>query len=146
MSEHKVELKWTRETEFEFAKYNRSHLLTFSGSQVLQNSAAPEFMGDNDMSNPEELFASALASCHMLTFLAVAAKSGYMIESYSDKAVAILDKNEEGRTAITQIDLFPQIEFLGTKIPSAEELKVLHDRAHRNCFIASSIKTKVNIH
>jgi organic hydroperoxide reductase OsmC/OhrA len=146
MSEHKIELKWTREAEFEFAKYNRSHLLTFSGDQVLQNSAAPEFMGDADKSNPEELFASALASCHMLTFLAVAAKSGFMIETYSDKAVAILDKNEEGRTAITQIDLFPQIEFLGTKIPTTEELKVLHERAHRNCFIASSIKTKVNIH
>ena len=146
MSQHTIELKWTRVAEFEYAKYNRSHLLTFSGSQVLQNSAAPEFMGDSDKANPEELLLSALASCHMLTFLAVAAKSGFMIESYSDKAIAILDKNEEGRTAITQIDLYPQIEFLGTKIPTAEELKALHERAHRNCFIACSIKSKVIIH
>jgi organic hydroperoxide reductase OsmC/OhrA len=146
MSQHTIELRWTREAEFEYAKYNRGHLLTFSGSQVLQNSAAPEFMGDADKSNPEELMLGALASCHMLTFLAVSAKTGYMIESYSDKAVALLDKNEEGRTAITQIDLYPQVEFLGEKRPTADELKALHEKAHRNCFIANSIKSKVNVH
>jgi organic hydroperoxide reductase OsmC/OhrA len=118
----------------------------FSGQQFLNNSAAPEYLGNADMANPEELLASSLASCHMLTFLAVAAKSGYIVESYNDQAIATLDKNEEGKIAVTVIDLKPVVEFSGEKIPDDEHLKSLHEKAHRNCFIANSIKSKVNIH
>lgn len=140
-----IDLKWIRSKEFTYDQLNRNHTLMFSGQQVLNNSAAPEYLGNADMSNPEELVASALASCHMLTFLAVAAKSGYTIETYNDHAVATLDKNEEGRLAIVSIDLKPEIIFGGEKIPDSDQLKSLHDKAHRNCFIANSIKSKVNI-
>jgi organic hydroperoxide reductase OsmC/OhrA len=142
---YKIDLNWKRTKDFTYDQFNRNHSIIFSGQQSLNNSAAPEYLGNADMSNPEELLASALASCHMLTFLAVAAKSGYVVETYNDHAVATLDKNEEGRLAITMIDLKPIIEFSGEKIPDSDQLKSLHDKAHRNCFIANSIKSKVNI-
>lgn len=141
-----IDLNWKRTTEdFAYEKFNRNHTLSFSGKQLLNNSAAPEYLGNSDTANPEELLASALASCHMLTFLAVASKSGYIVDSYADYAEAILDKNEEGRLAITVINLKPMIVFSGEKKPTDEQLKSLHEKAHRNCFIANSIKTKVNI-
>jgi organic hydroperoxide reductase OsmC/OhrA len=141
-----IDLKWKRTSEFTYELLNRNHTIKFSGNQTLNNSAAPDYLGNADMSNPEELLASALASCHMLTFLAVAAKSGYIIENYEDLARAHLEKNEEGRLAITVIDLTPVVIFGGEKKPTAEQLKSLHEKAHRNCFIANSIKSIVNIH
>lgn len=142
----KVDLNWKRSKDFTYDHFNRNHTLMFSGQQYLNNSSAPEYLGNGDMANPEELLASALASCHMLTFLAVASKSGYIVDTYNDQAVATLDKNEEGKLAITVIDLKPIVEFSGEKTPSDDQLKSLHEKAHRNCFIANSIRSKVNIH
>ncbi|MFA6236673.1 MAG: OsmC family protein [Bacteriovorax sp.] len=140
-----INLNWERSGEFEYEKFNRNHKITLGGNQVINNSAASEYLGNAGMSNPEELLASALASCHMLTFLAVACKSGYTVDSYIDNATATLDKNEEGKLAVTVIDLKPEVIFSGEKIPNQEQLKSLHEKAHRNCFIANSIKTKVNV-
>lgn len=141
-----IDLNWKRNTpDFSYDHFNRDHTLTFSGPQTLRNSSAPEYLGNTDTANPEELLASALCSCHMLTFLAVASKMGYTVDSYSDHAEAVLGKNEEGRLCVTEITLKPVIGFSGNKIPDAEQLKSLHEKAHRNCFIANSIKTKVNI-
>lgn len=145
MASFSIDLKWNRDGEFAFEKFSRKHQLNFSGSQSLLNSAAPEYFGDEDTANPEELLASALASCHMLTFLAIACKSGYIIDNYSDHADAILDKNEEGKFYISEIFLHPSIAFSGEKIPSKDQLKTMHDKAHRNCFVANSLKTKVHI-
>lgn len=141
-----IDLNWKRSKDFTYEFFNRNHTVMFSGQQFLNNSAATEYLGNADMANPEELLVSSLASCHMLTFLAIASKSGYIIETYNDQPIATLDKNEEGRLAVTTIDLKPVTEFSGEKIPNDEQLKSLHEKAHRNCFIANSIKSKVNIH
>jgi organic hydroperoxide reductase OsmC/OhrA len=146
MSTHTIELSWTRTTpDFSYDTYNRDHQIYVGGKQVIANSAAVEYLGSADKTNPEELLAAALSSCHMLTFLAIAAKSGHIIDSYKARATAILGKNTEGRLAVTEIDLYPEIIFTGEKIPNSEQLISLHDKAHRNCFIAQSLKTKVNI-
>ncbi len=146
MSVYTTNIEWKQtSSDFSFEKYNRNHTITFSGNHILKNSAAPEYFGNSDMSNPEELIAAALASCHMLTFLAVASKSGYNVQSYNCKAEALLAKNDEGKMSITEITLTPEIVYSGDKLPTPEQLKSLHEKAHRNCFIAQSLKTKVNI-
>lgn len=145
MSKYTNHLKWKREKAFTYESFNRDHEISFSGNQTLINSAAAEYFGSNDAANPEELLAASLSSCHMLTFLAVASKTGYTVDEYKVKAEALLDKNEEGRLSVTEINLYPDITFSGNKIPTDEQLKGLHDKAHRNCFIAQSLKTKVNI-
>jgi peroxiredoxin-like protein len=138
MSSFKINVKW--QNAFSRESYVRDHTIKFSGDQILNNSAAKDYSGNENMANPEELLASALASCHMLTFLAICSKSGFIVESYQDEAVAILDKNAEGKIAVTKITLHPVIKFSGDKIPDNEKLKSLHDKAHHNCFIANSIK------
>lgn len=140
-----IDLNWKRTNEFSYETFSRNHTISYSGNQNLQSSAAAEYLGDANAANPEELIASALSSCHMLTFLVIASKSGYVVDSYLDHATATLDKNEEGKVAITVIDLKPVVVFSGAKIPDEAQLKSLHEKAHRNCFIANSIKTKVNV-
>lgn len=146
MSAFHIESNWKRTTEdFNYEKFNRNHTIKLSENQIVNNSSAPEFFGNTDTTNPEELLASALTSCHMLTFLVVASKSGFVVDTYVDHSEAILEKNEEGKMAVTIINLKPTISFSGNKIPDADQLRSLHEKAHRNCFIANSIKTKVNI-
>lgn len=143
---YKSDLTWKNTLpDFKFETYSRNHEINFSGHQKLISSASPDYFGDANAANPEEILIGALSSCHMLTFLAIASKSGYNIESYNSTAVAILGKNEEGKMSVTDIELTPQVVFRGEKIPSAEGLMGLHDKAHRNCFIAQSIKAKVSI-
>ncbi|MCK6595563.1 MAG: OsmC family protein [Bacteriovoracaceae bacterium] len=144
MSVFKITTVWNSKNEFTYEQYNRDHKITFSGPQTLINSAAPEYYGNEDMANPEELLAAAVSSCHMLTFLAVCSKTGFKVTHYEDDAVAMLDKNDEGKMAVTQINLHPKIQFDGAT-PDETKLRDLHNKAHRNCFIAQSIKTKVEV-
>jgi organic hydroperoxide reductase OsmC/OhrA len=108
-------------------------------------SAATEYKGDPNCADPEQLFLTALASCHMLTFLAIAEVKGYRVESYRDAPVAYLEKNAAGRLAVTRIELSPQVSFSGDKQPDQAALARLHDGAHRNCFIANSITTRIKV-
>ena len=114
-------------------------------SACARRSAAPEYGGDAAASNPEELLLAALSTCHMLTFLAVMANRGYVVDHYADDAVAILDKDADGRIAVTRAVLSPQVTFAGDKRPGADEYAKFHERAHAACFIANSVKTKVEL-
>jgi len=144
MSEHRASIAWKRESDdFSYAGYDRTHTWTFEGGARVKASAAPEFQGDAALVNPEEALAAALSSCHMLTFLAIAARKRYVVDSYEDAAVATLDKNAESRLAITRVILHPRVVFSGEKRPDGPELEALHESAHRNCFIANSVRTEL---
>ena len=146
MSEHIAEVNWLSTSNQEDENtYSRNHLVTLSGGQQLKGSSAPEYKGDPDRVDPEQLLISALASCHMLTFLAIAELKKYQVESYNDKATGYLEKGESGRPEVTRILLQPRIIFSGDKHPDANELKRMHESAHKNCFIANSIKAKVEL-
>lgn len=147
MSTFEINLLWSKKTdqEYKYEIFDRNHSIYFGGNQTLINSASPEFYGSKEATNPEELLAASLASCHMMTFLAITSKSGYVVEQYKCRAVAKLGKNEQGKMAVLEIDLYPQVNFSGTKIPDEAQLKSLHEKSHNNCFIAQSIKSKINI-
>ncbi len=141
--QYKVNVTWTNDkANFDYDTYNRNHLLAFNGGQVVGNSSAKEFVGDETKSNPEELLAGALSTCHMLTFLAVCSKKKMHILSYQDEAIAYLEKNAEGKMSVAKIDLHPKVIFQGAA-PSEAELLSLHEKAHANCFIANSIKCHI---
>ncbi|TGK11214.1 OsmC family protein [Leptospira stimsonii] len=147
MSEHTIGLNWKKGPEdFKYDSYDRTHILQYAGGQTLNGSSTTETYGKSEHANPEELLASSVCSCHFLTFLAVAAKSRYIVSAYEDKAIAILEKNSEGKMVVTKIDLYPKVTFEGEKIPDQEVLIELHEKAHRNCFISNSIKSEVKIH
>jgi organic hydroperoxide reductase OsmC/OhrA len=146
MSEHKVTLKWERGgAEFSYQKYPRDHTWSFDGGHTMAATAAPAFLGNPAHVDPEEAFVASLSSCHMLTFLAIACKQKFVLDSYEDEAVGHLEKNADGKLAITRVELRPKITWGGDRKPSAEELDKMHHAAHENCFIASSVKTEVRV-
>jgi organic hydroperoxide reductase OsmC/OhrA len=95
--------------------------------------------------DPEEAFVASLSSCHMLTFLAIACKQKFVLDSYEDEAVGHLEKNADGELAITRVELRPKITWGDDRKPSAEELDKIHHAAHESCFIANSVKTEVRV-
>ena len=107
--------------------------------------AAPAYFGNPAHVDPEEAFVASLSSCHMLTFLAIACKQKFVIDSYEDEAVGHLEKNADGKLAITRVELRPKITWGGDRKPSAEELDKMHHAAHENCFVANSVRTVVAV-
>jgi organic hydroperoxide reductase OsmC/OhrA len=99
--------------------------------------------GGESCIDPEEAFVASLSSCHMLTFLALAAKARYVVDGCRDEAVGVLGKDSAGHLAMTRVTLRPRVAFGGEKRPGPEEVRQLHDRAHHACFIANSVKTDV---
>jgi organic hydroperoxide reductase OsmC/OhrA len=79
----------------------------------------------------------------MLTFLAVAARKRLVVDSYEDDASGVMEKNDDGKLAVTRVVLRPRVVFGGERSPSGEELERMHEVAHRECFIANSVKTEV---
>ena len=146
MSEHKITLTWKRgDTPFEYQKYPRDHTWRFDGGHEMQASAAPAYLGNPKFVSPEEAFVASLSSCQMLTFLAVAAKKKFVLDDYVDEAVGFMEKNAEGKLAITRVTLRPRLKFSGDKQPTAEEIEEMNHMAHDQCFIANSVKTEVTI-
>jgi len=146
MAEHKITLEWKRESEsFTYDTYNRDHVWMFEGGSRVTASAAPGYRGNPALVNPEEAFVAALSSCHMLTFLAVAAKRKFVVDRYNDQAVGSLEKNAQGKLAITRVVLRPAVAFSGPATPTPEQLAALHEEAHRGCFIANSVTTQVTV-
>ena len=93
--------------------------------------------------DPEEAFVAALSSCHMLWFLDIAARAGWVVDSYRDEAVGIMARNAEGQQAMTRVTLRPAVQFAAGHQPTPDTLHDLHHRAHTACFIANSVKTEV---
>ena len=144
MSEYKAALRWQHTSgDFAAKTFSRDHTVTFPGGITIDASSAPAFQGNPAFVNPEEAFVASLASCHMLTFLAIAAFKGFAVEAYSDDAVGVLARNDDRTIAMTRVTLHPRVIFGGAKLPSEEDLRKLHESAHRKCFIANSVKTEV---
>lgn len=145
MSEHTATLTWKRgDSGFGYKEYPRTHEWRFPKSgQTVRAAAAPEYLGGPDCVDPEEAFTAALASCHLLTFLAIASMSGYVVDSYEDEPVGTLEKAEDGKPWLSKIVMRPRIVFSGEKQPSAEQIEHLHEKSHKECFLARSVKTEV---
>jgi organic hydroperoxide reductase OsmC/OhrA len=145
VSEHVVDVSWSRgEHEFTYQSYSRDHTWTFDGGDTVRASANPAYLGSEAAVDPEEAFVAALSSCHMLTFLAIAAKKRFVVNAYDDHAVGVIAKNEAGRLAITKVTLSPRILFAGAE-PDPATLDQMHHLAHEQCFIANSVTTQVTV-
>ncbi len=109
----------------------------------MRASAAPEYLGDPDHVDPEQAFVAAVASCHMLTFLAIASRKRLKVESYRDEAIGYMTRNDQGRLAVTRVELRPEITFSPADAVSVAQLSAMHDRAHIECFIANSVTSEI---
>jgi organic hydroperoxide reductase OsmC/OhrA len=144
MSTFSIELAWRRTTpDFDYKTFDRGHIWYLAGGQTVQGSAAPEFSGDPEKSNPEEALLAALSSCHMLTFLSIAALKKLVVESYEDEPLAELGKNEKGKMMVSRLTLRPKVVFGGETVPDADTVVELHRKAKENCFIGNSLLSPV---
>jgi organic hydroperoxide reductase OsmC/OhrA len=147
MSEHHAGVRWARTSaDFTYESYNRTHDMVFkSGTVRLAASSAPAFRGDADRVDPEEAYVASLASCHMLTFLAICARKRLTVQSYNDEAVGILEKGGNGKLWVARVTLRPKVVFASDAAPGEPELVELHRLSHEECFIANSVKTVITV-
>ena len=145
MSDLSISLEWfLQENELKPDTFSKNHKIIINNNKFNAGSA-PEYGGKDNELNPEQSLAAAMSSCHMMTFLALAAKMRWPVKSYKDKAHAFLGKNSKGKMCIIKIELNPIIEFDNDFVVSKEEMHKMQDRSHRYCFIANSLSEEVEI-
>lgn len=146
MSEISVDIQWEQaESNFPEDNYKTDHVIDFNSNHKVRGAAAPSWGGNPDYVNPEQTLAASLSSCHMMTFLALAAKANWPVCHYSDHAVAELGKNAKGLMSVTKLRLNPKVDFSGDFAVDKSELHKMHERSHRYCFVANSISAEMVI-
>jgi organic hydroperoxide reductase OsmC/OhrA len=143
MSHHVARVRWSRgDHPFTYDEYCRDHVWSFDSGITVAASASPVYLGGEHAVDPEEAFVASVSSCHMLTFLAIAARKRLVIDAYVDRAVGELAENSSGRLAVTRIVLSPVIGWAGDA-PDEGVLARMHELAHQDCFIANSVTTEI---
>lgn len=150
MATHAAKILWFRgEQNFLDNRYSRKHVIQLDGGLEIPASSSPHNVplpySDESAADPEELLVAALSNCHMLWFLAIAAKQNYLVDSYEDNALGKMAKNANNKLFLAEVTLNPEVKFSGEKIPTIEELELLHHKAHEECFIANSVLTEIII-
>jgi organic hydroperoxide reductase OsmC/OhrA len=151
MSKHRAEIAWRRKADERFtdSKYSRAHEWKFDGGVIVPASSAvssvPSPFSKPENVDPEEALVAAISSCHMLTFLYRAAKSGFVVDSYDDCAIGTMALDSRGRQSITAVKLEPNISFSGSVQPSSDAVARLHHEAHEECFIANSVRSEISV-
>ena len=149
MSKYFATTAWQRDGQsFTDNSYSRAHQWRFDGGACIAASASPHIvpapMSVEENVDPEEAFIASLSSCHMLFFLAIAAKQKFIVDEYVDEAVGVMEKNAAGKMAMTKVTLRPKAVFSGERQPTFEQLQKMHHQAHEQCFIANSVKTQID--
>jgi organic hydroperoxide reductase OsmC/OhrA len=147
MSNYTATIVWERAPQEAFTdnRYGRGHQWSFDGGVSVRASSSPHVVprySDPSGVDPEEAFIASLSSCHMLTFLYLAAKRGLIVNRYADSAEGMMAKNDKGRVWVSQVVLHPRIDWEG-EAPAADTIEELHHAAHEECFIANSVRTDV---
>lgn len=149
MSRYTATIGWDRAgAVFTDNRYSRAHRWSFDGGIEVPASASPQVVplpqSLAEAVDPEEAFVASLASCHLLWFLSIAAKRGFVVERYRDEASGILARNADGKFAMTEVTLRPHVVFAGERRPAPDEYAALHHEAHEQCFIANSVRSVVH--
>lgn len=130
-------------------QYSRAHVWAFDGGMEVAASSSPDIvpvpMSDARNVDPEEAFVASLSSCHMLWFLSIAARAGYVVRSYEDSAIGQMDRNKSGKSCVSLVTLRPKVIWGTDSEPDADQISHLHHQAHDECFIANSVKTEIRI-
>ena len=151
MHTYTATITWQREPASIFTdkRYSRAHHWAFDGGVIVPASSSPHSVpvpfSNPAHVDPEEAFVAALSSCHMLTFLYLAALDGFTVDRYADAASGIMEKTANGRQAVTHVTLNPEVMFSGQKAPTDAALADLHHRSHEECYLANSVKTVIDV-
>ncbi len=144
-------ISWKNDAPDTFTKnrYTRGHTWSFDGGVDVPASSSPHSVripfSVEAAVDPEEALVASASSCHMLTFLWIAAKRGFNISSYEDDAVGEMTTSMDGKQFVSKITLDPKIEWSGDTRPTEAEIATMHHEAHEGCYIANSIKSEIVI-
>jgi len=153
LHQYSVDLTWTGAGDAgtaTYTSYGRDHALTSGAKPPLPGTSDPHFRGDPNRWSPEDLLVGALAQCHMLWFLHLAAAAGVVVVGYQDAASGTMRIEAAGNGQFTEVVLRPRVHVRGTTteggtVVTPELLTDLHHRAHEHCFIARSVNFTVRI-
>lgn len=147
MADYTATIAWARAAgePFSDSRYSRGHQWSFDGGVSFRASSSPHVVprfSDPAGVDPEEAFVAALASCHMLTFLHLAARARLVVDSYHDTAVGRMSRTPQGGLWVSTVILHPQVVW-GAAAPTLAAEDDLHHTAHLECFIANSVRSEV---
>ncbi len=144
---YRTSLTWEGATGDGYDVYDRTHTVVAPPAEAtLTLSSDPAFSGDPARLSPEQLLVLSASSCQLLSFLAVAARARIDVVAYRDSAEAVMPENDPP-TRITRIELRPVITIRpgGNGGPTDERLQHLCEVAHRECYVANSLRTDVTV-
>ncbi|MEO6359033.1 MAG: OsmC family protein [Sphingomicrobium sp.] len=149
MTTYTATIRWNRDgAVYTDGRYSRAHEWAFDGGAVVPASSSPHVvpvpMSDPAAVDPEEAFVASLSSCHMLFFLDFARRAGFVVDSYTDAAEGVLERQADGRMWMARVTLRPEIAW-SREAPDQAAVADLHHKAHDACFIANSLKTVVTV-
>jgi organic hydroperoxide reductase OsmC/OhrA len=150
MHEYTAQVHWQRQgAVFTDKRYSRGHVLRFDGGISVPGSSSPWVVREPysvaAAVDPEEAFVASLSSCHLLWFLDIAARAGWVVDDYQDQAVGLMTPNDQGKQWVSAVTLRPRVVFVGDKQPDATEVARLHHVAHAECYIANSVRSDVRV-
>jgi organic hydroperoxide reductase OsmC/OhrA len=141
---YEVSIRWTGNTgsgTSSYRGYERSHDVIATGKPTFRASADPAFLGDADRWSPEDLLVASLSQCHMLTYLALCARSAVVVTSYLDVAVGRMQEAAGHSGQFAEVVLNPIVCVSDPAM--TRTASHLHEEAHRDCFIARSVNFPV---
>jgi len=141
---YSVRVEWTGNQgsgTSSYRAYSRSHEISMSGKPTIAGSADPNFRGDPERWNPEELLVGSLSACHQLWYLHLCAEAGIVVQTYRDQAVGVMVEQPDGAGQFESVTLRPHAVLA----PGSDEATArrLHDEAARMCFIARSVSFRL---
>ena len=142
--QYAVTLQWTGNLgtgTSNYRAYSRAHTIEAPGKPPIDMSSDPAFRGDRARWNPEELLVDALASCHMLWYLHLAADAGIVVTAYEDSASGTMVEDADGGGRFSEVTLRPVVTIAAGH--DSGRATALHHDAHRLCFIANSVNFPV---
>jgi organic hydroperoxide reductase OsmC/OhrA len=138
MHEYKARLIWEGSSGVgtsSYTSYGRQYRIAVEGKPDLAGTADPTFRGEADKHNPEDLFLASISACHMLTYLALCARSGIRVVGYEDDATGRIELDASGGGRFVEVILHPAVTIAAGDAARAMKL---HEKAHALCFIANS--------
>ena len=136
---YQTHLKWTGNIgsgTMDYRAYDRSYVISIDHKADLQGSSDPQFLGDLNKHNPEDMLVSSLSSCHMLWYLHLCSQQGIIVLEYTDRAVGTMTENADGSGQFTEVILHPVVVISDETF--IQKANMLHEEANKMCFIARS--------
>ena len=112
-------------------------------AQNVEVATPPPFQGGiEQIWSPEHLFTSAVVSCFMTTFLAIAANSKLTYSDFKCNAKGKLEQIE-GKYLMTEVLLEAHLTI--DNIENKEKAERVLEKSERACLISNSIKSTVTL-